>query len=90
MQYASPLKLSLSTILCYSTQIIVLTELYTTIKVGAISYADKHIQVVEFNLMRLSFTFYCTMLSGYCIFCNNHFFIQFTLFKKYTLYALKW
>lgn len=47
-----------------------LPELHTSMRVNTIAHADNHVEVIEINLMGLSFAFNSTMLSGSCIFCN--------------------
>ena len=58
------------------------TETHSNGRLNTITKCDNNIKVVKSNFMRLRFTFYCAMLSGCSEFPNNHFFIQFSIFKN--------
>ena len=55
-----------------------LTKLHTTNGIDSISNADNHVKVVDCHVVRLGHTLYGAVLSGCCIFCNNHIPLQFS------------
>lgn len=59
-----------------------LPELHATVRIDTIPDAYNHVEVIEVNLMSLSFAFNSAMLSGSCIFCNYLIWVKFFRLKN--------
>ena len=51
-------------------------------RVYSVTYRNNGIQIIIIGRNSLRFILHCSVLSGCCNFCNNHFLIQFTGFKN--------